>query len=326
MSEVVAGIDLGGTSIKIAIADRLGHILDSESIPTYAHRGPDDVLARMSDQVETMLARLNDTSLAGLGVGVPGLVDTQSGVIGFLPNLPTQWRGVPARERLSQRLGCPVRLLNDVRTATLGELTCGHGKHAPHLTLVFFSIGTGIGGGVAIDGKLRLGPLGAAGELGHQTILAEGPLCGCGNRGCLETLASGSALVAEGIRLMTCGMAPRLQKYVDGDANRVTPKVMAAVANEDATVHDAIIRSANYLGIAAANVVNVLHPDLIVLGGGVAEIGELLIDTVAKVVRQRVGMFPTDGVRIEKSLLGEQAGVYGAVALALKAKETDQFV
>jgi glucokinase len=247
-------------------------------------------------------------------MGVPGLVDIETGVTRFLPNLPTNWRDVEAGAILAKQIGAPVRLLNDVRTATLGELTFGHG--ARFGTMAFFSLGTGIGGGIAIDGKLRLGPLGAAGELGHQTVLPNGPRCGCGNRGCLETLASGPALIAEGIRLMKSGLAPRLHEMVNGDAGRVSPKEIGAAAEQgDEAVSDAVRCAAGYLGIGVANVITMLHPDLIVFGGGVAQMDSLM-ETVRDVVRERVRMIPVDDLRIERSLLGDRAGVLGAVALA----------
>jgi glucokinase len=188
--------------------------------------------------------------------------------------------------------------------------------------MAFFALGTGVGGGVAIDGRLHLGPLGAAGELGHQTILPDGPICGCGNRGCLETLASGPAIAAEGVRLLHTGLAPGLHALVDGDAGRITPKEMAAAAAAgDHNVREVILRAAEYLGIGVANVVVVLHPDLVVLGGGVAEMGDILLDRVREVLHRRVGMFPTDGVQIERSALGERAGLLGAVALATRGIE-----
>ncbi len=218
---------------------------------------------------------------------------------------------------LEKQLGYPVFLLNDVRTATLGELTYGHGRQAENM--VFYTIGTGIGGGVVIDGKLRLGPLGAAGELGHHIVQADGPRCGCGNRGCLETLASASAIAAEGIRLLLIGQAPQLYDLVGGDPGQVTTKTMAEAAQlGDERIAEAITRAAEYLGIGVVNVVVTLHPDLVVLAGGAAGIGPLLFDTVRKTVRQRIGMFPADGVRIEPSLLGDKAGMLGAIALAVK--------
>jgi glucokinase len=316
MAAVYASIDLGGTNIKGLLATGDGSAICSKSVPTQSHEGPQEVLQRIAALVDE-LCRQSPSKPEALGMAVPGLVDRRRGLTKFLPNFPTQWRDVPVRDMLAPSVGCPVYLLNDVRTATLGELCFGHGRTAG--TMVFFALGTGIGGGVAVDGRLRLGPLGAAGELGHQTILPDGPRCGCGNQGCLETLAAGPAIAAEGIRLMLSGLAPKLYDLVEGDASRVTTKEIAMAAEAgDANVKDAVIRAAGYLGIGVANVVVVLHPDLVVLGGGVAQIGELLFETVRQTVRQRVGMFPTDGVAILPSALGDSAGALGGIALAMK--------
>jgi glucokinase len=315
-AEIYASIDLGGTKIACALAAGDGRILGEETVPTDAHEGPDAVLKRIAD-ITARLAGTVGSQPAALGMGVPGLVDLKRGRTKFLPNLPTQWRDVRVRDILAPQVGCPVYLLNDVRTATLGELTFGHGREAG--TMVFFALGTGIGGGVAVDGKLRLGPLGAAGELGHLTILPDGPLCGCGSHGCLEALASGPAITAEGVRLLLIGQAPKLYELVQGDFSLVTPKTMAAAAAAgDSGVRQALVRAAEYLGIGVANVVVVLHPDLVVLGGGVAGIGSLLFDTVRETVRSRVRMFPVDDIRLERSLLGERAGMLGGIALAMK--------
>ena len=270
MGQLIAGVDLGGTTIKVALSDQPGKVQCKEAIPTDSHLGPQDVVTRIGSLLES-LATKQGQGLAAVGIGVPGLVDVSSGVTKFLPNLETQWRNVPVGETLSTQLGCPVGLLNDVRTATLAELRFGHGRDLPRVTMAFFSLGTGVGGGVAVDGQLRLGPLGAAGELGHQTVLLDGPRCGCGNHGCLETLASGTAIAAEGVRLMRMGLAPKLHEIVDGDANRVTTLEMATAAEFDPPIHEAIVTAAKYLGVAAANVVTILHPDIVVLGGGVAE-------------------------------------------------------
>ncbi|MCA8989599.1 MAG: ROK family protein, partial [Planctomycetaceae bacterium] len=311
-------VDLGGTSIKLAISDQDGQLLLTRTIPTESHRGPEEVIKRTGQCIRDMLIECDETGsvLAGLGMGVPGLVDISKGITKFLPNLPTQWREIPVAEMLQTQLRVPVRLMNDVRTATLGELMYGLGKNDPHITMAFFSIGTGIGGGLVLDGKLRLGPLGAAGEFGHQTVLPDGPRCGCGNRGCLEAIASGTAIAAAGVRLMQSGLAPALHSLVEGRVERVSTKQMVAVADQDPYIREALQDAAHLIGIAAANIVTILHPDLIVLGGGVAGIGTLLTETVRQVIANRVGMFPTDNVRVEQSLLGEQAGLRGAIALA----------
>jgi glucokinase len=316
MSAVYASVDLGGTNIKCAYGDESGRIICSDSMPTQSHEGPRLILDRIAGLVNT-LSRQAGSRPAALGMGCPGLVDVKNGITKFFPNLPTQWRDVRVREILSPLVGCLVYLLNDARTATLGELTFGHGRSAG--TMAFLSLGTGIGGGVVIDGKLRLGPLGAAGELGHQIILPDGPRCGCGNRGCLETLASGPAITAEGVRLMQSGLAPKLHEICAGDVSRVTTKGMAEAAEAgDERVSEAIIRAGEYLGIGIVNVVVALHPDLIVLGGGVALIGDLLLDAVRRTLRERVHMFPTDGIDIKPSQLGENAGTLGGIALAMK--------
>ncbi len=316
MSDIYASIDLGGTKIACVFATGDGKILAEKTVPTRSHEGPPAVLARIAELVNDMAATVGGRPTAA-GMGVPGLADLAAGATRFLPNLPTQWRGVAVRDVLAPQIGCPVYLLNDVRMATLGELTYGHGRSAQ--TMAFFALGTGIGGGVVIEGRLRLGPLGAAGELGHQTIVPDGPTCGCGNRGCLETLASGPAIAAQGVWLLASGRAPRLHELVRGDPGAVTPREMAlAAAAGDTAVAEALVRAAEYIGIGVANVVTVLHPDLVVLGGGVAEIGPLLFDPVRETVRRRVGMFPVDDLRIEKSLLGDKAGALGGIALAMK--------
>jgi len=317
MSGMFAGVDMGGTKIACALADAAGRVVRTETIPTQSHEGPAAVLARMAQLVADLAG---GASLEAVGVGVPGLVDLDAGTTIFLPNLPTQWRDVPAAASLRRRLGCPVYLLNDCRTATLGELHYGLGREVRDMAL--FMLGTGIGGGIVIDRKLRLGPLGAAGEVGHQTILPDGPLCGCGNRGCLEALASGPAITGEGVRLLRCGLAPLLHEIVHGNADLVSPATMAQAARGgDQAVRRAIDRAASFLAIGVANIVTSFHPQLVVLGGGVAGLGDLMLDTVRSGVAERVRMFPTGGVAVELSALGDKAGSHGAVALALRGRD-----
>jgi len=300
----LASVDLGGTNIAAAVGLADGSILREDQISTESHLGPEAVLNRIADLVESIAPE----GVEALGLGVPGLCELSSGQTLFLPNMPTQWRGVPAAAHLRQRLNCPVFLLNDARMAALGELDYGHGKQTPNFA--FFTLGTGIGGALVLDGHLRI----AGGELGHQTILPDGPLCGCGSRGCLELLASASALTAEAVRLIKMGQAPDLAQRVEGDLNRVTPQLMGQCS--DPSISAAIDRAARYLGIGIANVVTAFHPDLIVLGGGLAQMGAPLFDPVRDEVSRRVRMFPVDKLRIEPSLTGPRAGTLGGLALA----------
>ncbi|WP_437190812.1 ROK family protein [Planctomicrobium sp. SH527] len=316
MSDLFVGIDVGGTTVKFAVARADGIILREGSIATESHLGPELVLKQIGEYAKSISSEVGGVPGA-VGVGLPGLVDSRQGIARYLPNLMSHWRDVPVTQILSPLVGCDVRLLNDVRMATYGELIYGLGQDVQ--TMVFMAIGTGIGGGIVIDGKLRLGPLGAAGELGHQTIDPTGPLCGCGNHGCLETFASATAIASEGIRLMLVGMAPALRDRVGGDPGRVTVQAMGEVADQDPAVRQAILHAASNLAIGIANVVVTIDPELIVIGGGVSRLGDLLLDQVKSEIRTRLGrLFPVEQIRIETSQLDVRAGVMGGIALACR--------
>jgi glucokinase len=185
--------------------------------------------------------------------------------------------------------------------------------------MLLVTVGTGVGGGLILDGKLRMGPYGAAGELGHHTIIPDGPQCGCGNHGCLETLVSGPALTKAGRDLLESGRAPGLYALAGGDGSRVTPLLMAqAAADGDADTADAIQRAATYLGIGIANAISITAVQEVVVGGGLAFLGDRLLGPVRTVVRERVRMFPSSSIRVRCSALGANAGALGGVALAVQ--------
>ncbi|HUT23317.1 MAG TPA: ROK family protein [Sumerlaeia bacterium] len=318
------GVDLGGTRIKAAVAGGDGRIAAEERAPTESQEGPDSVIARIA-----ALARLTGekagVEVESMGIGLPGTLDIPNGVTLYMPNFPTHWQNVPVRDKLEKLLDWPVYLLNDVRTATLGELDFGCGKSAP--TLIFMALGTGVGGGVVIDGRLRLGKLGSAGELGHIVVQPYGGLpCGCGGQGCLETVASGPALCGEGVRLLLSGLAPKLFDIVEGNPAGVTAETMGEAARAgDQRVLMAIERMGHFLGLAVTDLVVAIHPELVVIGGGVAGLGDMLFNAIRKTLRKKVGIFSTDDIRIEPSALGDRAGVLGAVALAKRGGLLDQF-
>lgn len=317
MSRLYAGIDLGGTKVACALGNTEQGIVAQVTIPTNAWEGSQRVLERIGDAVEQLADDVGEGPSA-LAMGVPGLSDLERGITTLLPNLPEKWAGVDVRGALEPRLGCPVYLINDVRSATLAELVFGRAGRVD--TMAFFAIGTGIGGGVVIGGELRLGPLGQAGELGHQTIVPDGPLCGCGNRGCLEALASGTAITAEATRLLIGGECPHLYALTGGDPAQVDAgKVAEAARAGDASMRWVLERAGTYIGIAACNVIVTIHPELVVIGGGVARVGDLLLEPIRRTVRDRVRMMPPEGVRIEPSKLGADAGMLGAIARAERA-------
>jgi glucokinase len=315
-SRVYAGVDLGGTKTAAILGTRKGDVLASGTIKTLPAQGPESAFKRIA-QLLNRLASECGAEPVSIGVGLPGLVDFEQGIIEFLPNLPSDWRGFAAAEFLRGCTGLRTFLLNDARLAALGEHQFG--SVPPRDNVLVVTIGTGIGGGLILDGRLRLGTCGAAGEIGHHTILPDGKECGCGSRGCLETLVNARTLTAEGISLARAGNAPKLAKLVQNNWSAITPKEMAIAALQgDKAVATAIETAARYLGLGIANAVTLTAVDHVVLTGGVAALGELLLQPVREVVRERVRMFPAERVLISCSTLGPQAGALGALALAFQ--------
>jgi glucokinase len=248
--------------------------------------------------------------IGGIGIGVPGVLDLEKGETLFLPNLPGTWPHVPLRDRITKLTGLPTVLLNDVRSMTNGEWRFGAGRGVD--TLAVFAIGTGIGGGLVINSQLHLGIGGTGGELGHTTIDFNGPLCGCGNHGCLEAFASGPAIAAMGIKAVTQGLTTRIGDLCAYDLNYITPELIAQAARQgDEIALDIYERAGFYLGIAAANICVALGPRCIVIAGGVAQAGDLLINPMRRALHERVTAMPIEQVEIVLSQLGDQAGVIG---------------
>jgi glucokinase len=313
------GVDLGGTRIKIAVGDRQGNILCENRIPTQSHEGPEGVLGRIADEATRLLDQVG-TRPAGLGMAVPATnIDLERGIVNYVANFPGHWPGVPVADIVGKRMGCPVHVLNDVRTATLGELDFGLGRGEGVNTMVLFALGTGIGGGIVVNKRLHLGAIGSAGELGHMIVQPFGRPCGCGARGCLETIASGPALAAEGVRLLLSGQAPHLHDIVQGNSLAVNTESMGrAVQAGDKQIQVAIERAASYLGLAICNLTVALHPDLFVIGGGVAGLGDLLFKPIRQAVCDNLRLHPGESVRIEPSALGDKTGMMGAITLAIR--------
>lgn len=315
---IYAGIDLGGTKIAAALVEaQHGTVLQRAIIPTEAHTGAEAVLARMADLVRQICgqASLPPSALAGLGVGVPGVFDPATGNTLFLPNLPGAWRGVPVGPVLQHELGCNVRLINDARAFVLAEATFGAGRGAA--TVVGLTLGTGVGGGIVIHGRLHAGMDGTAGEIGHHTVDPHGPPCGCGNNGCLETFASGPSIAVQGMRAVAQGHTTTIAALVEQDLNRITPEIILRAAEQgDAIARAILARAGDALGIGIANMVTVLSPEVVVLGGSVARLGEWLFAPVRAMIRQRCHVTPIERVQVLPAALGGDAGMIGAAVWA----------
>jgi glucokinase len=308
------GCDLGGTNLRTAIVDvENGSLIHQMSMPTLARDGPDALLRRMGGLFLQIIDRagLKKEDIGGIGIGVPGVLDLEKGETLFLPNLPGTWPHVPLAATITGHTGLPTVLLNDVRSITNGEWRFGAGRGVD--TVAVFAVGTGIGGGLVINGQLHLGIGGTGGELGHMTIDYSGPSCGCGNKGCLEAFASGPAIAAMGMKAVTQGLTTRIGELCEYDLNRITPELIAQAAQAgDQIAMEIYERAGFYLGIAAANVCVAIGPRRIIVGGGVAKVGELLLEPIRRTLRERVKVVPVDQVEVVPSQLGENAGVVGA--------------
>lgn len=317
------GIDLGGTKLAAAVVDAAtGELSLRRQLPTEAHAGPDAVLRRIAGLVGEICETggLPHDAIAGLGVGFPGVINPAGGQTIFLPNLPGDWNGKPVAATLRDATSYPVHIINDARAFTLAEATWGAGRSAR--TTVCLTLGTGIGGGITIDGKLHMGLDGTAGEVGHQTIDPNGPPCGCGNRGCLEAFASGPAIATLGIKAVLQGATTKIGELAGYDLNRITPEtIMQAAEAGDLVAREILDRVGSYLGTGIANLITILSPDRVILGGSVARLGEWLLAPVRATVRQRCHATPIERVQITLAALGGDAGIIGAAVWASQQKE-----
>ena len=305
------GVDVGGTKIAVAVVDpATGAILARDIAPTYSEQGPEAVLDRMVQCIRSVCVQAGSTlpAIQAIGVGVPGVFDLQRGETLFLPNLVGGWPRVPVGATLGAQFNCPVWLINDARAFVLAEATFGAGRGAQ--TVVGLTLGTGIGGGIAIGGRLYLGT-GAAGEIGHMTINPDGPRCTCGNYGCIETYASGTAIAARGIDAAG-GRSPVLATRAAGDPTRITPEdVRHAAEAGDLVAQDILWHAGRMLGGAVANLVTILSPDCVILGGSVARLGAWLFEPVRRAVHERVRAVPIEQRAIVPAQL-DDPGVIGA--------------
>lgn len=315
--QFVVGMDLGGTKILAAVVDHEGHILAEAKSATKAEKGPDYVIKRMAQTARNAAqkAGIDWSAIGGVGIGAPGPIDPEKGMVYTPPNLPG-WDEIALGPRLSETLDVPVCLENDVNLGTLGEYALGAGQGTRDMVGIF--VGTGVGGGLILDGQLRSGFRHAAGELGHMIVLADGPVCGCGNRGCLESVASRTAIERDiqlGIAAGRKSMIPKLVR----EKGRLTSGVLArALRKGDPLTVEVMGRAQWYLGLLTASIVNLIDPEMIVFGGGVVEaLGKKFVAPIRVTARQYyIQQAGAERVRIVAAKLGDHAGVLGAAVLA----------
>ncbi len=305
MTEKYIGIDVGGTEIKFALITKDGTILYSGSMPTQAQMGFQTSFNNIKKAINTILKENNISSqnINGIGIGLPGAIDNKNGIVEDMPNIPG-WHNVPLAQEIKNEFGIITKLDNDANCAALGEYYFGAGKGCQHLVCI--TIGTGIGSGIINDGKLIRGFNNLAGEIGHiKTHIKETAICGCQDKGCLEAIAAGSAITE------LAKQTSFAKKY-----SKITPKIIFEEAQQNNTEATQIYKTiGEHIGTALASVINILNPQKIIIGGGIAKAGDILFNPIKDTINKRALKKATKDIEILPAQLGNNAGVMGASLL-----------
>jgi glucokinase len=322
----VIGVDLGGTNIVVGAVSEDGQVrLPPRTEPTDALSGAEAVADRIASVVDAVIADartqagVERSALLGIGIGAPGPIDRERGVVVVAPNL--RWQNFPLRDEISKRTGLPASLDNDANCATFGEWWLGAGRGSRNM--IGLTIGTGIGGGLILDGKLYHGASDVACEAGHMTLETQGRRCSCGNYGCLEAYASGTAIAERAREALGSDGPSALRSLGGGDPAAITARdVYDAAKDGDAIAIEVVRDAAKFLGAGVANLLNIFNPEVVVLAGGVTHAGDALFEPVRAEARRRAFRPAWDAVRILPGELSGDAGVIGAAATFLKRDET----
>lgn len=311
MKKYVIGVDLGGTKISTAVSTLDGEILKQTVVATKAEEGEEPVLSRIIGTISEVLvgADISKDEVEAIGIGSPGPLDAKKGVIITTPNLP--FKNYNVVQPIKDKFGIPVYLDNDANVAAIGEYMFGAGKGTKNI--VYFTVSTGVGGGAVLNGQAYRGNTSNALEIGHMTVDAHGPRCNCGNIGCLEAISSGTAIGKKGREAAATKVETSLKNY----DNITSYEVFKEAKNGDAVSKEIVDNAMNYLGIGVANAITIFDPEMVIIGGGVSKVGDILFDTVRKVVNKRCFKSMADACKIVPAGLGTDAGVVGAVALAI---------
>ncbi len=318
MDRVVIGVDIGGTNLRAASIDKRGKIVSRRSVSSDAKKGIQFVMENLISLLSEILA---GESISGIGIGIPGIIDVDKGILTQAPNI-SEVKNYPIKDRLTHEFGSAIDVIieNDANCAALGEWWLGTGKDVD--SLVILTLGTGLGGGIILNGKLWRGVNGMGGEIGHMTIDPDGPRCNCGNFGCLESFASAEAIrrkVREGLRNKNLNTMVR-EDIKDRRIHDIPEIVSRAARLGDKFSLEIWESFGRALGIAIANLANLLNVEMIIIGGGLSNSWDLFKDTVVKEAKRRGLRAPMENIKIRKCKLGDDAGLLGAAYLALTEK------
>jgi glucokinase len=321
VKEVIVGIDMGGTSLRALVVNPHNEILAIEKQPTNVTSKPDALIRDLAAMVEDVVraAGLSKSQLRAVGVGAPGAVDPEHGVVYHAPNLG--WDAVPLAAKMASLLHVPVFAENDVNVGVVGEHVLGAGRGTKELVGIF--VGTGIGGGIISKGQLYLGSRGAAAEVGHMIVQVDGPLCGCGNHGCIEALASRTAMERDVREAISSGQKSSVLKLMEerGKDRMTSSVIQRALRKNDPVMRKVMKRAQYYMGMLVASVVNMLDPECVVIGGGIAErLGEYYVAPIRRTAYENfLRRHDAERVKVVSGTLGDNAGPLGAVVLARRS-------
>jgi len=327
MPDFAVGVDLGGTNMRIAAVDETGKQLEVISTSTEVKRGRESVVSAMCDAIRALSAKFTSSHrLVGTGIGVPGIIDMESGLVKESPNLP-DWANYPVREEIQRRLGSSVILENDANAAALGEKWMGAGRDVENMCMI--TLGTGVGGGIVLNGHVWHGMTGMAGELGHMAVYPDGVQCGCSNRGCLEQYASATAVKRMAVEKIASGQAPELARAMSENPEFSAKVVFQYAIQGDKQALEIFRTIGSALGIILADMINVLNLQMYVIGGGVSSAWEVFSPALFKELRNRSFVYratePQDNLAVPqrrktivtRALLGSDAGLIGAARLPM---------
>lgn len=307
--EYVVAVDLGGTKIYTALVDLDGNMVNEKIVGTEADKGVETIVNNIKSTINYVINGIDKNNIKAIGIGSPGLLDVKKGLIVAPPNLP--FKNYNIVEELKNTYELPTFLDNDANAATLAEYMFGVGKGTENM--VYVTVSTGIGGGAILNGKIYRGSTSNALEVGHTTVSENGPRCGCGNKGCSERMSSGTAIMKRAVEAVNSNVKTSLKDYENVSAK----EVFIGAAKGDYVANDILNESLSYLGLVVSNVMNTLDPDMVVLGGGVINGGDIVIEKVREVVNSRCLDIIAENCKIEKSNLEGKSGVLGAAALAI---------
>ena len=314
MKKYRIGVDVGGTNVKIALVDFDGKIIYSNTVPTRAEMGYEAGVNNIKQAIKELMQETsaNAKTIEAIGFGLPGQIDYKEGLVKNLPNIPG-WVNIPLAKIMEEEFSIPTRLDNDVRCAALGELNFGAGKGCENLICI--TVGTGIGSGIVLNGKLVRGAANAAGEIGHIKMqMTGGPLCGCGDYGCFEAYASGPAIVTMAKEYISGGKSAKYKEMAPDGI--ITPYLVAQAALQGDAVSIQIFKQmGKIIGTGLASVVNLLNPQKIIIGGGVADAGDILLEPIRQTILDRAMPIQGQSVEVVPAQLANSAGVIGASLL-----------